>query len=116
MHNNNSAAHAPFGDEDIVRQTVNDHSTFTLFYDVGENRKCRRETGISVREDIDVRALLPIHVQRRVNGAFDIIPIEVQWRDLNLLKGATVGMVSQSTTVRICVTYGNPSTSHRMGY
>lgn len=67
MHNNNSLA-------------LLDHAR--------QYRERRRDTGVSAYEDVYVGAFGPVDGERGVDGAFDVVPVEVERRDLGLLEGA----------------------------
>ena len=53
-----------------------------------------------------------------MNGFFDILAVEVKWRDLSLREGAAICEACCQLLVkgRDRVTYGKPRTSQRIGY
>lgn len=107
-------------DEDEVREAVHDYRTLTLLDHVGQHCERGRSGRVTVREDADVGALLPGDVERRMDRTFYLFAVEVD-RTLRLREGATAseGGYYLSETERLgdeMWTYGNPSTSHRIGH
>ena len=70
--------------EEEVEEALCDHGAFALLDDIREHRESRRETCIAVRENIDIGALRPFDVERRVNGRLDVLTIEIHWRTIGL--------------------------------
>lgn len=56
---------------------MNDNSPVALFDDIGQDGEGRRQTSISMREDVDVRAFRPTDIDRGVNGFLDVCAVEV---------------------------------------
>lgn len=79
---------SPFSDQDKVGQTVDDHAAIALLNGVRKHRKCGRQARIPTGKHIDVRALCPLHVRRRVQRLLDVQPIEIERRYLRLGKRA----------------------------
>jgi len=68
---------------------MNNDGPVALRDDVGQNRKCRWKTSISVREHINVGTFGPVDMGRSVNSCLDVWSIEVNGRHLDLGERAT---------------------------
>ena len=68
---------SPFCDQNKVSEAVYDDRPLILLDDVRQDRKRRRQTSVSVREDVYIRAFGPRRVERCVDGLLDLRTIEV---------------------------------------
>ena len=83
----------PIGHKDEIRQSMNNHRSLALLNNTRKNGQRRRRTFVSRWEDIDTRALLPLHICRGVDGLLHFGAIEV---DGGLLVGERASVVNQS--------------------
>lgn len=68
-------------------------------------------------ENISVSALYPVDIGRCMKSCLDVGTVEVQRRNLSLRKRPLDGiMLGSSIENPGGVTYGKPSTSHRIGH
>jgi len=88
--------------QDEVTEAMHNYRALALFDDIWEDCECRRETGISLGENI-ISAHHPVNV-RCVNCRLDIRAIEVHRSDLSHEK-TTLGIQGRPTVLATCQRY-----------
>ena len=106
---------SPLSNENKISQTVNDNAPIAILDDIWKHSKSRWQTRISVREDVDIRALEPCLIERSVDSLFHVFAVEIN-RGLYVRERPTKNSSWQIHIGKVGKPYGKPRTSHSTGY
>jgi hypothetical protein len=71
-------------DQEEVGEAMHNHRAPALLDNIWKHRECWRETRITVWENIGISTQHPVNVSGCVNCCLDVLPIEIQRRNLSL--------------------------------